>query len=126
MVREAESNAGSDKKRRAFVEAKNQADALVDQIQKSLAEHDGKVPTGIRSEAEAAIAAARSAMDGSDQDALMVVIEHLGQASLKIGEAVSKGDAGASSSSANRPSGKSEEKVVDAEFEEVGSHKSAA
>jgi molecular chaperone DnaK len=126
MVREAESNAGSDKKRRAFVEAKNQADALVDQIQKSLAEHDGKVPAGIRSEAEAAIAAARSAMDGSDQDALMVVIEHLGQASLKIGEAVSKGDAGAGSSSGNHPSGQTEDKVVDAEFEEVGSHKSAA
>jgi molecular chaperone DnaK len=126
MVREAESNAGSDKKRRAFVEAKNQADALVDQIQKSLAEHDGKVPPAIRSEAEAAIAAARSAMDGSDQEALTVVIDHLGQASGKIGEAVSKGDAGAGSSSGNHPSGQTEDKVVDAEFEEVGSHKSAA
>jgi molecular chaperone DnaK len=126
MVREAEANAGSDKKRRAFVEAKNQADALVDQFQNSLVEHGGRVPPAIRSEAEAVIAAARSAMGGSDQDALMVVIEHLGPASIKIGEAVSKVDAGLESSPGNRPSGKSADTVVDADFEEVGSQKSAA
>jgi molecular chaperone DnaK len=126
MVREAEANAGSDKKRRAFVEAKNQADALVDQFQNSLVEHGGRVPPAIRSEAEAVIAAARSAMGGSDQDALMVVIEHLGPASIKIGEAVSKVDAGLESSPGNRPSGKPADTVVDADFEEVGSQKSAA
>ena len=126
MVREAEANAGADKKRRAFVEAKNQADALVDQIQKSLAEHDGKVPAEVRTEAEAALAAARSAMDGSDEDALKVVIDHLSQASIKIGEAASMSQAGAGSSPEDHPSGKPDSKVVDAEFEEVGSRKSAA
>jgi molecular chaperone DnaK len=126
MVREAEANAGSDKKRRAFVEAKNQADSLVDQIQKSLAEHGSKVPAAIRTEADAAVAAARSAMGGSDQDALMVVIEHLGQASMKIGEAISTTQAGAGSSPGGHPSGQPDEKVVDAEFEEVSDHKSAA
>jgi molecular chaperone DnaK len=126
MVREAEANAGADKKRRAFVEAKNQADALVDQIQKSLAEHDGKVPPAIRTEAEAAVAAARTAMDGSDEDALKVVIDHLSQASMKIGEAASTGQAGAGSSPEGHSSGKPDGKVVDAEFEEVGDRKSAA
>ena len=126
MVREAEANAGSDKKRRAFVEAKNQADALVDQIQKSLAEQDGKVPAAIRTEADVAVTAARSAMDGSDQDALMVVIEHLRQALLKIGEAANTIKTGATSSHGNHPSAQSDDKVVDAEFEEVGSRKSAA
>ena len=126
MVREAEANAGSDKKRRAFVEAKNQADALVDQIQKSLAEQDGKVPAAIRTEADVAVTAARSAMDGSDQDALTVVIEHLRQALLKIGEAANTIKTGATSSHGNHPSAQSDDKVVDAEFEEVGSRKSAA
>jgi molecular chaperone DnaK len=126
MVREAEANAGADKKRRAFVEAKNQADALVDQIQKSLAEHDGKVPPAIRTQAEAAVAAARTAMDGSDEDALKVVIDHLSQASMKIGEAASTGQAGAGSSPEGHSSGKPDGKVVDAEFEEVGDRKSAA
>jgi molecular chaperone DnaK len=126
MVREAEANAGADKKRRAFVEAKNQADALVDQIQKSLAEHDGKVPPAIRTEAEAAVAAARTAMDGSDEDALKVVIDHLSQASMKIGEAASTGQAATGSSPEGHSSGKPDGKVVDAEFEEVGDRKSAA
>jgi molecular chaperone DnaK len=126
MVREAEANAGADKKRRAFVEAKNQADALVDQIQKSLAEHDGKVPPAIRTEAEAAVAAARTAMDGSDEDALKVVIDHLSQASMKIGEAASTGQAGTGSSPEGHASGKPDGKVVDAEFEEVGDRKNAA
>ncbi len=126
MVREAEVNAGSDKKRRAFVEAKNQADALVDQIQKSLAEQDGKIPAAIRTEADAAVTAARSAMDGSDQDALTVVIEHLSQALLKIGEAANTAKTDAGSSHGNHPSGQPDDKVVDAEFEEVGSRKSAA
>jgi molecular chaperone DnaK len=126
MVREAEANAGADKKRRAFVEAKNQADALVDQIQKSLAEHDGKVPPAIRTQAEAAVAAARTAMDGSDEDALKVVIDHLSQASMKIGEAASTGQAGAGSSPEGHSSGKPDGKIVDAEFEEVGDRKSAA
>jgi molecular chaperone DnaK len=126
MVREAEANAGADKKRRAFVEAKNQADALVDQIQKSLVEHDGKVPPAIRTEAEAAVAAARTAMDGSDEDALKVVIDHLSQASMKIGEAASTGQAGTGSSPEGHSSGKPDGKVVDAEFEEVGDRKSAA
>ena len=126
MVREAEANAGSDKKRRAFVEAKNQADALVDQIQKSLAEQDGKVPAAIRTEADAAVMAARSAKDGSDQDALTVVIEHLSQALVKIGEAANTVRTGAGSSQGTHPSGQSDDKVVDAEFEEVGSRKSAA
>jgi len=121
MVREAEANASADKKRRAFVEAKNQGDALIDQIEKSLAEHDGKVPSAIKTEAEAAVAAARTAMDGSDQDALMVVIDHLSQASIKIGEAISTARADAGSSPGDHPSGKPNENAVDAEFEEVGS-----
>jgi molecular chaperone DnaK len=124
MVKEAESNAGADKKRRAFVESKNQADALVDQVQKSLTELDGKVLAADRAEAEAAIAAARSAMDGNDHEALTKAIEGLSRASAKISEAIHAAGPGApppGGSAAGKP-----DDVVDAEFEEVAGRKSAA
>ncbi|HEX3346480.1 MAG TPA: molecular chaperone DnaK, partial [Acetobacteraceae bacterium] len=70
MVREAEANAEADKKRREFVETKNQADSLVHQVEKNLKEHGDKISAQDRGEAEAAIAAARSAMDGNDAEAL--------------------------------------------------------
>ena len=126
MVREAESNAGSDKKRRAFVEAKNQADALVDQIAKALAEHDGKVPVAVKSEAEAGVAAAQSAMDGGDHDALLVVIDHLEKALINIGKAASGSQDGAGPVPGGQPSADPDDKVVDTEFEEVDGRKDAA
>jgi len=126
MVREAEANAGSDKKRRAFVDAKNQADALIDQIQKALAEHGAKVPAAARAQADAAMEAARSALAGDDLEALTVVIEHLGQASMKITKAASTEQPGATSSPGSHPAGGTTGKVVDAEFEEVAHRKNAA
>ncbi|HUB16178.1 MAG TPA: molecular chaperone DnaK, partial [Acetobacteraceae bacterium] len=62
MVREAEANAEADKKRRDFVEAKNHADSLVHQVEKNLKEFGDKVSAQDRGEAEAAMAAAKSAM----------------------------------------------------------------
>ncbi len=59
MVKEAEANAESDKKRREFVEAKNQAEALSHQVERNLKEHGDKVAAADRGEAEAAVAAAR-------------------------------------------------------------------
>jgi molecular chaperone DnaK len=132
MVREAEANAESDKQRRAFVEAKNHADSLVHQVDKNLKEHGDKISAQDRGEAEAALAAARSAMEGTDTAALTSATERLSQAAMKIGEAMYKaqgaaeaggpgggpdgGEAGGGS--AGGP-GSRDEKVVDAEFEEV-------
>ena len=90
MVREAEANAEADKKKRAFVEAKNHAEALVHQVDKNLKEHGDKVSAQDRGEAEAALAAARSALEGTDTEALKSAADRLSQASLKIGEAVYK------------------------------------
>jgi len=137
MVREAEANAEADKKRRAFIELKNQADALIHQVEKNLKEHEDKVSAQDKGEAEAAIAAARSAMEGSDADALKSATDRLSQAAMKIGEAMyrSQQDAGGGpgasgpegpggpSSGGGASSGKPEDKVVDAEFEEVDEKK---
>src|SRR5207302_733559 len=88
MVKEAEANAEADKKRRAFIELKNQADALIHQVEKNRKEHGDKVSAQDEGEAEAGIAAARSAMEGSDADALKSATDRLSQAAMKIGEAM--------------------------------------
>ncbi len=130
MVKEAEANAESDKKRREFVEAKNQAEALSHQVEKNLKEHGDKIAAQDRGEAEAAVAAARSAMEGSDLDALKQASDRLSQAAMKIGETMYKAqaEAGAAPGGAEEPrasgaSGRPDEKVVDAEFEEVDEKK---
>jgi molecular chaperone DnaK len=134
MVREAEANAEADKKRRDFVEAKNHADAMVHQVEKNLKEHADKISAQDRGEAEAALAAAKSAMEGTDAAALKSAADRLSQAAMKIGEAMYKAQA-ASEAGAQGPGaqgsgpaggaagGAADEKVVDAEFEEVDDKK---
>jgi molecular chaperone DnaK len=131
MVREAEANAEADKKRREFVETKNQADSLVHQVEKNLKEHGDKISAQDRGEAEAAIAAARSAMDGNDAEALKSASERLSQAAMKIGEQMYKAEAAANAggpgpggdATGGGASAAADEKVVDAEFEEVDDKK---
>ena len=72
------------------VEARNQADGLIHQVEKNLKEHGDKLPAQEKGEAEAAIAAARSAMEGTDVEALKQATERLSQAAMKIGEAMYK------------------------------------
>ena len=132
MVKEAEANAEGDKKRREFVDAKNQADGLIHQVEKNLKEHGDKVAAQDKGEAEAAVAAARSAMEGNDGDALKSASERLSQAAMKIGEAVYKAQseaeaaAGAGAAGAAPGAAPSGEKVVDAEFEEINDKKKSA
>jgi molecular chaperone DnaK len=132
MVQEAESNAASDKERRAFVEARNQAEGLIHQTEKTIAEGGDKIAAQDRGEAEAAIAAARSAMEGSDAAALTAASERLTQVSMRIGEAMYKAQAAAGAAPAGEApaagagAGPGGEKVVDAEFEEIDDKKKSA
>jgi molecular chaperone DnaK len=126
MVKEAEANAESDKKRRAFVEARNQAEGLVHSTEKSLKEHEAKVAEADKAEAEAAIAAVRTAMEGTDEAALTKASERLSQAAMKIGEAVYKAQQAEAAAAASpgaeagaKPGAGPDGHVVDAEFEEV-------
>ena len=133
MVKEAEANAESDKQRREFVEIKNQTEAMVHQVEKNLTEHGDKVAAQDKGEAEAAVAAARSALEGTDHAALKQASDRLSQAAMKIGEAVYK--AQAETAAQQQPpeagpsaggGGKPDDKVVDAEFEEVDEKKKSA
>ncbi len=138
MVKEAEANAEADKARREFIEAKNHTDSLIHQVDKNLKEFGDKLSTQERGEADAALAAARSAMEGSDIAALKSASDRLSQAAMKIGEAMYKAQQeatgaagpgagpGAGPQSGAGGSGKPDDKVVDAEFEEVDDKKKSA
>jgi molecular chaperone DnaK len=120
MVRDAEANSAADKSRREAVEARNQLDGLIHSTEKTLKENEGKVPEAERSAAEAAVAEARGVLDGQDVSAIQAATEKLGQAAMKVGEALYK----AQSEQPQPPPGaapgaKPDDKVVDAQFEEV-------
>jgi len=125
MVKEAEANAEADKQRRETVEARNHTESLVHQVEKNLSEHGDKVGAQEKGEAEAAVAAAKTALEGNDTEALKHASERLSQAAMKIGEAMYKAEA----ASAQPPHGGAgpeaphDDKVVDAEFEEVDDKK---
>ncbi len=127
MVKEAESHAADDKKRREKVELHNQADGLVYQTEKHLGEHGDKIDAADKQAIETAIAEVKTAMEGEDPEPLKQKIEALSQAAMKLGEAVYKaqqeeapGEAGPQGGPGEGPArGGQDESVVDAEFEEV-------
>jgi molecular chaperone DnaK len=126
MVREAEANSEADKKRREAVEARNGLDALVHSTQKTLSENGDKVGAAEKAEVEAAMAEARTAMEGQDADAIKAANDKLSQAAMKMGEALYKAQQAAEQQQANAgasPGAKPDDKVVDAEFEEVDPNK---
>src|SRR5208282_5417148 len=90
MVKDAEAHAEEDKKRKAQVEAKNHAEALVHSTEKTLAEHGSKVGEAERRAIENAMADLKEALKGNDADAISAKANTLAQASMKLGEAVYK------------------------------------
>ncbi|ARW17432.1 chaperone protein DnaK [Komagataeibacter europaeus] len=126
MVKDAEANAAADKAKKEQVEARNQAEGLTHQVEKSLSEAGDKVPAADKTEAEAAIAEVRKALEGTDAEALKTATDRLTQVAMKVGEAVYKaGQAeGAPGAAGAAPGGApKDEKVVDADFEDVDDSK---
>jgi molecular chaperone DnaK len=127
MVKDAEAHAEEDKKRKAQVEAKNHAEALVHSTEKALAEHGSKVGEADRRVIENALADLKEALKGSDADAITTKTNILAQASMKLGEAMYKQaaeqQAGDGAGGTPGGDGKKEEDVVDAEFTEVDDDK---
>ncbi|MGL6061636.1 MAG: molecular chaperone DnaK [Bradyrhizobium sp.] len=119
MVKDAEANAAEDKKRRAAVDAKNHADALVHSTEKALAEHGSKIAETERRAIEDAVSDLKEALKGDDAESITAKSNTLAQASMKLGEAMYKqqaeGEAAAKSAA--------KDDVVDAEFTEVDDDK---
>ena len=126
MVKDAEANAEADKRKKELVEAKNQAESLVNSTEKTLKEHGDKVSAAEKSAIEDAINALKKAAEGDDVSAIKEKTEALMQASMKLGEAMyraqqSQAQAGAAQgpeagTGSEQPK---DDKVVDADFEEV-------
>ncbi len=125
MVKDAESHAAEDKKRRRLVEARNHADSLVHSTEKNLKEYGDKIDAADRSAIETAATELSSAIEGEDADAIEQKTQNLTQLAMKLGEAVYKAQqseaTGAAGAAGSGDAGKPEDKdgVVDADFEEV-------
>jgi molecular chaperone DnaK len=120
MVKEAEANKAEDERRKAQVDARNQADSVLHSTEKAMAEHGDKVSAEDKTAIETAVTDLKSALEGDDAEAIAARTQTLIQASMKLGEAMYKaqqegGDAGQAEGAAPAP----EDDVVDAEFEEV-------
>ncbi len=130
MVKEAESNAADDKKRRELVEARNQGEAMIHATEKSVAEHGDKVGEGDKSAITTAIEALRSALGTEDVEAIKSRSNDVMQASMKLGEAMYAASQaeGAPGGAANEPgtAGHKADDVVDADFQEVDEKKKRA
>jgi molecular chaperone DnaK len=133
LVKDAQAHTDEDKKRRKTAEAKNQADSLIYQTEKNLSEHGDKIAAEDKTKIEEAIAALKKAMEGTDPEAIESATQTLTTASHKLAEEMYK-KASASTASGNGADTtggggagagetKTDEKVVDAEFEEVDKDK---
>ncbi len=129
FVRDAQSHTEDDKKRRKLAEAKNQADNLVYQTEKNITEYGDKVSDEEKTKIQDAVAAVKKALEGTDPEAIESATQSLTTASHKLAEemykkaAASPGPQPDPSSSGNTDETKNDEKVVDAEFEEVDKDK---
>jgi molecular chaperone DnaK len=127
MVKDAEAHAEEDKQRKAEVEAKNHAEALVHSTEKALAEHGSKVGATERTAIENALADLKEALKGTDAESIKSKANTLAQASMKLGEAMynqqQQETAGGGAAPGGEPGGAKKDDVVDAEFTEVDDDK---
>ena len=123
MVKDAEANKEADKKRRDEVDARNQADSILHEIDKNLKEHGEKISAEDKDNIIKAKEALQESLKGKDAEDIKKKVSDLVSASMKLGEAVYK-DAqpdqgkGEQTTEAPKDDGKKED-VVDADFEEV-------
>ena len=134
LVKDAEAHSEEDKKRRETVEIRNQADSLVYGTEKNLQEHGEKIPEEEKTKIQEAIDGMKKAMEGEDVEAMKAAMQTLTTASHKLAEEMYKktsaetaagsntGD-GAGSNGGSTDGKGEDEKVVDAEFEEVDKEK---
>jgi molecular chaperone DnaK len=131
MVKEAESHAAEDTRRKQEIETRNQADSLVYSTERTLAEHGAKLGEGDRKAIDDALAEAREALKGDDSERIKRAHETLTRATHKLAEVMyreappsgSGGPTGGPQGSPGPATGPREGEVVDAEFEDLGEKK---
>jgi molecular chaperone DnaK len=141
MVKDAEAHKADDAKRKELIEARNHADALIHSTEQQLREHADKVEPSLKGQIDSAMADLKGVKDGDDITAIKDKTQALSQVVMKVGEAIYKGagggesagsaDAAAGEDPAAAAGGRSsarsgDDKVVDADFEEVKDDKKRA
>jgi molecular chaperone DnaK len=111
-LKEAEAHAEEDKRRRELVEARNQADAAIYTVEKSLKD----APEPARKEVEQAVSALKDVMKGEDAQRIRQALERMTQAASRLGDAAGRAGAGPGGDGGSGDAGPN---VVDADFEEV-------
>ena len=121
MVKEAEANKESDKKKRENVDSRNQADSMIFSTEKSLKEHGDKISEEEKKAIETGILGLKDTLKGTDTEEVKKKTQDLIQVSMKLGEAVYKSQQKDTSEKADDPKTKKDDKenVVDADFEDV-------
>ena len=120
MVKDAEAHADEDAKRKEEIEARNNCDSLVNATETTLNELGDKVPADSKSTVEAAIAEAKTALEGTDIDAIKAATEKLQQASYKLAEvAYSNQDAAAAGAGAAGAAPQQDDGPIEADYEVV-------
>ncbi|MDQ0997540.1 molecular chaperone DnaK [Phyllobacterium ifriqiyense] len=130
MVKDAEANAESDKKRREAVESKNQAEALIHSTEKSLKDYGDKVSAEDKGSIETALAELKTAVEGDDAEDIKAKTQVLAEVSMKLGQAMYEASQAAEAGEGAEAdaTAKADDDVVDADFEEIdedGKKKSA-
>jgi len=135
MVKEAEENATEDKAKREAVDTRNQADSIIHSTEKSLSEHGDKIEDNEKQAIETAVTELKTALEGDDIDDINAKTEALGQASMKLGEAIYSAEQAAQAEAGptaedmaaeEAGAGAGADDVVDADFEEVDDDKKDA
>ncbi len=125
MVKDAEQHAEEDARRKEEVEVRNNCEALIGATQQTLDELGDKVPAEAKSEAEGAIAEAKSALEGSDIDAIRSATERMQQAGYKLAEVVystegaAAGAAGAAGGAGAAAGASASDDTIEADYEVV-------
>jgi molecular chaperone DnaK len=127
MARDAESHAAGDRTLRDTVEAKNKADAMVYNVEKTLKEHRGKIGEAVAKDIESALEETRKAIGENDPGRINTATDRLTAASQKLAEAMYKSASAQPGAQAPPPNGGNHgtnggatDNVVDAEFVDVG------
>ncbi|MDC0059872.1 molecular chaperone DnaK [Pelagibacteraceae bacterium] len=123
MVKDAESNKETDKKKRETVDARNQADTIIHTTEKNLKEHGSKISDVDKKSIENGISDLRNALKGTDTEEVKKKTQSLVQASMKLGEAVyksqQKNPGKQNTKQSKSTDNDNKDNVVDADFEEV-------
>jgi molecular chaperone DnaK len=127
MVKDAEENAESDKKRRELVEARNQAESLIHSTEKSVEDHADKVdPTTVEA-IELAISALKDTLEGDDAGKIRSGIQNVTEAAMKLGEAIYKSEQTKAEGGVDEDNPRGvDEDIVDADFEDLDDDKRAS